>query len=117
MDLTESLLSLLGAVPPPGPATAPDAGSPAPTPTPVLDAKPIAQLVFIVMGLAIATIVLVAGLLAIAALRRTRRTAAPTRTPHVDAWAESGRRARPEPSARDILGGGSGGGFDGDGDD
>ena len=73
------------------------------TPDPPIDTKPVVQVVFIVLGLTIATIVLVAGLLAIAMLRRTRRGSSPTRTHHVDAWAEAGKRAQAEPSASDIL--------------
>jgi len=72
-------------------ALAAAAASPQPDATP--DTKPLAQLVFIVMGLSIATVVLVAGLLAIAALRRHRHDRSPARTAHVDAWAEAGRRA------------------------
>lgn len=107
--LADFAAHLAATVPPPGPTSAPGGSAPttapgaapaAPTP---MDTKPIAQVIFITLGLTIAGIVLVAGLFAIAALRRTRRTAAPTPTPHVDAWAESGKRAQPEPSARDLL--------------
>lgn len=84
----------------------------APPPT---NATPVAQLWFVLLGLTIACIVLVAGLLAMASLRRTRRSASPTRTTPFDAWAESGRRATPDPSASDILDGDApeGGGRDG----
>ncbi|GIW73831.1 MAG: hypothetical protein KatS3mg103_0353 [Phycisphaerales bacterium] len=78
-------------------------GSAGPRP-PETDTTPVVQIVFVVMGLSLALVVLVAGLLAMAALRRQRRLGEPTRTPHVDAWAEAGRRARPEPSAGDLLG-------------
>lgn|GEM_PF-3770643 len=64
---------------------------------------------FALLGLAIAAIVLVVGLLVITSLRRTGRGRAPSKTPHVDAWAEAGKRAPAEPSASDVL--------DGDGDD
>jgi hypothetical protein len=61
------------------------------------------------LGLSIAAIVLVAGLLIVTSLRRTARGKTPTKTPYVDAWTEAGKRAPAEPSASDIL--------DGDGDD
>lgn len=64
---------------------------------------------FALLGLAIAAIVLVVGLLVLTSLRRSGRAKAPTKTPHVDAWAEAGKRAPATPSASDIL--------DGDGDD
>lgn len=102
IDLAEPLAQVLALTPPPpNPVGSPGGAMPGGQPSSV---QPIAQLVFIIMGLTIATIVLVAGLLAIAMLRRTRRSASPTRTAHVDAWAESGKRAMADPSARDILG-------------
>lgn len=67
-------------------------------------ASPMARGWFMLLGLVLASIVLVVGLLVLASLRRTRRGQPPTKTPHVDAWAESGKRAAPEPSARDVLG-------------
>lgn len=96
--LIDLLTSTSATVPPATPAGGPS------IPPPV-DTKPVVQVVFIVMGLTIATIVLVAGLLAMAMLRHTRRGASPTRTEHVDAWAEAGKRAEAEPSAGDILDG------------
>lgn len=66
--------------------------------------SPIARGWLMLLGLAIATIVLIVGLLVLASLRRTRRGVTPTKTPYVDAWTEAGRRAPPEPSASDILG-------------
>ena len=97
--MIDALLDMLATASDP-PAT--PAGDPS-TPPPI-DTKPVVQVVFIVMGLTIATIVLVAGLMAMVLLRRTRRQAGPTRTEHVDAWTEAGKRATPEPSASDILG-------------
>lgn len=73
--------------------------SPAPGPT-----SPLARGWFMLLGLALAAIVLTVGLLVLASLRRTRRGQSPTRTPHVDAWTESGKRAVPDPSASDLLG-------------
>ncbi len=55
------------------------------------------------LGLALAAIVLVVGLLVVTSLRRTGRGKEPTRTPHVDAWTEAGKRAPAAPSASDIL--------------
>lgn len=66
---------------------------------------------FALLGLAIAAIVLVVGLLVLTSLRRTGRGKAPGKTTHVDAWAEAGKRAPAAPSASDILDG------DGVGDD
>ena len=94
--MIDALLALLATAPGASPAPAGD-------PQPALDTKPVVQVVFIVMGLTIATIVLVAGLFAMVMLRHARRVASPTRTEHVDAWAEAGRRAEAEPSASDIL--------------
>lgn len=65
---------------------------------------PIARGWFMLLGLAIAAIVLVAGLLVLTSLRRMGRAKPPGKTPYIDAWAEAGRRAKPEPSASDILG-------------
>lgn len=67
-------------------------------------ASPMARGWFMLLGLILASIVLVVGLLVLASLRRTRRGQPPTKTPHVDAWAESGKRATPDPSASDVLG-------------
>lgn len=67
-------------------------------------ASPMSRGWFMLLGLALASIVLVVGLLVLASLRRTHRGRSPTKTPHVDAWAESGKRAVPDPSARDVLG-------------
>ncbi|MFI4917782.1 MAG: hypothetical protein ACIAS6_14915 [Phycisphaerales bacterium JB060] len=65
--------------------------------------SPIARGWIMLLGLAIAAIVLTVGLLVLASLRRTRRSQAPTRTPYVDAWTESGKRATLEPRTRDNL--------------
>ncbi len=67
-------------------------------------ASPMSRGWFMLLGLALASIVLVVGLLVLASLRRTRRGKSPTKTQYVDAWAESGKRAVPDPSARDLLG-------------
>ncbi|NRA57144.1 MAG: hypothetical protein HRU13_03385 [Phycisphaerales bacterium] len=96
--LFDLLATTAAAVPPAAPAADPSTAPP-------MDTKPVVQVVFIVMGLTIATIVLVAGLLAMAMLRHASRGASPTRTEHVDAWAEAGKRAQAEPSAGDILDG------------
>lgn len=78
-------------------------------------AVPVARLWFALLGLALGAIVLVVGLLVLNSIRRTRRGKAPGKTIHVDAWAEAGRRAKPEPTASDILDGDApqGGGRDG----
>jgi len=97
IDAYLDMLAAAASAPPANPAG--DLSTPPP-----IDTKPVVQVVFIVMGLTIATIVLVAGLMAMVLFRRTRRQAGPTRTEHVDAWTEAGKRASPEPSASDILG-------------
>ena len=66
--------------------------------------SPLARGWFTLLGLTLGAIVLIVGLLVLASMRRSRRGSVPTRTPHVDAWAESGKRAKPEPSAKDLLG-------------
>jgi hypothetical protein len=69
----------------------------------------LARVWFALLGLAIAAIVLVVGLLVLTGWRRTSRGKLPTKTPYVDAWTEAGKRAPAQPSASDVL--------DGDGDD
>lgn len=67
-------------------------------------AVPVARLWLALLGMALGAIVLMVGLLVLNSIRRSRRSKTPGKTMYVDAWAEAGRRAKPEPSAGQILG-------------